>query len=272
MQVSFAACLSARLTSGQAVDTHTTCAVQVVFGPAHDGGFYLIGAKRTEPAMLQARNIHSWHALLVGMLSPSFLPCVCRPGTWLFNMLQHLGRTHVFHACPQCKFLQTLVVGCHCGRFLADAASCKCFKEGGLLPLNVCRPSACRRALRGARRRCWRPRSPRRARAASAWRPGTRCRPCWTSTPERRAGVLMCRAALALRLGVGSGRRIFWTSALYRRDVSLFVFVMLQGLVRKGKGTTWYRCRQESQWQRCFLAGWWVRVDFTADPAGHQNH
>lgn len=154
--------------------------------------------------MLQARDILSWHALkLINMLSLSFLPRGCRPGTWLFDTLQRLGRTHVLHACPPCTLLQTLHIGCHCGRFLADAASRKCFKEGSLLPPYVCRPPACRRALRGARRRCWRPRSPRCARAASAWRPGTRCRPCWTSTPERRARVLTWRAALALRLGLG---------------------------------------------------------------------
>ena len=32
-----------------------SAAAQVVLGPAHDGGFYLIGATRTPPAMLEAR-------------------------------------------------------------------------------------------------------------------------------------------------------------------------------------------------------------------------
>lgn len=196
--------------------------------------------------MLQARGILSWHALkLTGMLSLSFLPCGCRPGTWLFNMFQHFNRTCVFDACPQCTLLQTLDVGCYCARFLADAASCKCAKEGGFLALNVCRPSACRRALRGARRRCWRPHSPRCARVASAWRPGTRCRPCWTSTLERRAGMLMCSVALALRLGVGLAGVCFRRPHCIDVMCPCLDLCQVEGWIREGKGTTWYRCRQE---------------------------
>ncbi len=50
---------------------------QVVLGPAYDGGFYLIGATRTAPAMLQVCLLYCMHPFLCDpATSCQLLPCV----------------------------------------------------------------------------------------------------------------------------------------------------------------------------------------------------